>query len=102
MSNCWIKWGFDFIVIKNKIEQLPLVDTNKLDKLYWRIDKLCKSHDKDFEIWWSYLDFLRANYIFSKDLVKQLNWTSFKWRLAVFLLAFFWTTLFGWKAFNFK
>lgn len=103
MSNCWIKWEFDFVIIKDYIEQLPLVDVNKLDKLYDRIDKeCCTPHDLAFENGWYYFDFLKANYIFSRGIVRLLNWTSFYGKLAVFIMAFLWTTIFGKKAFNFK
>lgn len=102
MSACWWKWGFDFVIIKDKISKLPLVNPEKLDKLYARIEELCKIHDLAYDKWTDYFDFLRANYIFARDLAWLLSWTTKYWRATIFLLAFFWTTLFGRKYFNFK
>jgi len=103
MSNCGLKWKFDFVIIKEKISNLPFVNKNKLNKLWLRIDdECCLPHDFAFNKWGWFKDYIKANYNFALNLIHLLYWTSVTWRLIVFWLAFFWTTLFWHSWFKFK
>ena len=102
MSNwCGWEWSFKFTTLRDKLKNLPFVDKNKLEKLYYDIEtKACNPHDDKFEEWGWLTDFLRANKEFWIDVIRMLHWTTILGRLTTFLLLFLWTTLLGWKFFN--
>ena len=103
MSYCWWQWWYDFIDLKNRIEKLPWVNNDKLDKLYSDIEMtVCHPHDDRFTQWWWIIDYIRANYIFCIDLLGLLHWTSSMARFWLFLIVFTGLNLFWFKYFNFK
>jgi len=76
---CWGKWWFNFsdsmfYIIKN---------LNWYSKYYYYIlladlEKLCWEHDIDFTLWWTKMDFRKANLIFAYKVFKLVSWG--KWR----------------------
>ena len=103
MSNCWGKGSFDFIRIKNIIEKAPFVNHRKLNKLWKNIDiKVCKVHDKDFDIWTWFIDYLKANHRFWVNLLKLLHWTTTVTRINIYFISVGLLTLFWFKFFNWK
>lgn len=100
---CWWEWWFKFELLKDRIKKLPFFDINKIESLYKDIEKkCCYPHDIRFEIWWNIFDFIKANYIFSKDLIWILQWTTIFWRFTIFLVSFILLNIFWIRYFNFK
>ena len=103
MSNCWGKWSFDFVRIKNIIEKAPFVNPKKLNKLWKDIDtRWCLKHDKAFLKGWNLLSFLKANHEFWIDVLSCIYWTTTFTRVNVYVILVVSTTLFWWKFFNWK
>lgn len=100
---CWGQWGFKFKTLKKWIKKLPFVDEKKLDSLYYDIEtKACNPHDERFEEGWNIFDFLAANRDFAQDVISLMRWTTSLWRLFIFCMLFFWTSIFWIKYFNWK
>ena len=102
MSNwCWGEDWFKFSSIRNKVKKLPLVNIEKLDSCYIKIEeKACNPHDDKFELWGGIYDFLKANKEFATDVITILHWTTTFWRLSTFLLLFWGTSTLWIKYFN--
>jgi hypothetical protein len=126
MSNwCWGEWGFKFSILKNAIKKLPWVNWKELDKVYNEIELWpCKEHDDDFEKGGGIKNYLKAKKKLAIKVIKLLQrnlwrifWKTFItkksrilfmilttpiWRGLIFVLIFWWTTLFWFKYFNWK
>lgn len=100
---CWGEWWFKFKTILIWIKYIPYFDFKKAESLYNTIEaKACNPHDKKFEKWWNIIDFLRANYEFTEDLLKVLHWSNSFWRMCIatlcmLLLNTFWIKYFNWN-----
>jgi len=93
----WGKWWIQFTDIARK---LPAFESDKEQKLLYNVDLISDIHDYKYFIWWSYIDFIKANYDLSVDLFTLLHWTNIIARIFVFLLVFISTSLFGYKYFT--
>ena len=101
MSNCWAKWWYDFVHLKNRIKKLPWVKPYKLDSLFNTAEKkACNPHDKRADIWWGIFAYIKSNYIFAVDLMSIMRFTTVFGRLTIFLLAFIWTCLWWIRTYN--
>ncbi len=90
---CWWKWH-------NLLKLIPNFDDTKWEKLKADMNLICNIHDKTYNKGWKLFDFLKANYILWKNMNELFYWTKF--RLLIFSVFFLWTTLFGFKYYNWK
>lgn len=103
MSRCWADWKFDFINLKDRLVKLKFFKKELADNLFNKIEnKCCIPHDNRFDEGGNIIDYIKANYIFSIDLISILHWTSIYWRLNIFFITFFWLNIFSYKSFNWK
>ena len=86
----------------NLFKYLPRFNSKKFFQLKLDLNLIADIHDLSYNKWWNVLDFIKANYILWKNVIRLLHWTNFFWRLLVFLWLFLWTTLFGFKYFNWE
>jgi len=95
---CWWKWGINF---GGLMKALPYFNEWKWKRLLQDLTYLCNWHDIQFWKWWSYFDFVRANFLFSYWVFKLIHWTRLFYRIVIFIVLFLWLT-FKWKKyFNF-
>lgn len=105
---CWWEWWFKFSILKNRIIKLKFFDINKIELLYSKIEiNCCNPHDDLFDKWGWIIDFIKANYKFSNDLILILHWTNTIWRFYIFITSFillniFWIRFFNWTYWNKK
>ncbi len=97
----WI-WGKGWINFDKVISWLPYFDTKKWEKLHNDLDLISCIHDYEYFKWWNVLDFLKANFKLSMNVIELLHWTKWYSRLWIFILVFWWTTMFWFKYFNWK
>ena len=97
----WIWWK-GWINFDKLINKLPYFDTTKWKKLHQDLDYLSMCHDLSYNKGWNLFNFLKANYILWKNVIKLIHWTNLFWKVLVFLCIFLWTTLFGFKYYNWK
>lgn len=96
---CWWKWGFNFTKALNKI---PYFNSNKKQELLFDLSLICNMHDLQYNKWWTFLDFINYNYILANNVMRLFHWTNSIARMILFVLIFWWTTLFWYKYFNKK
>ena len=93
------KW---WVKITKQLRKLPWFNRKKWKQLLIDMDLVSDMHDVRFYIWWWFISFLRANWKFSYNILRLLHWTTFMSRFLLFTTLFLWTTLLGWKYFNFS
>lgn len=98
---CWKKWGFNFSIFFDKVQNFFGFKNEKFDSFKYDIKELC-SFDHDIRFWegWNILDFLVSNYIFANEVLKLMRWTNVYWRFISFCVIFFWLSIFWTSAFN--
>jgi len=98
---CWWKGGFNFSKFLENIKKTPSFDEIKFSKFKDDLRVVCGFHDYKFFVWWNFIDFIVANLTLANDIQQLTHWRWYIRRIATFLAVFLWTTLFGWKYFNF-
>ena len=96
-NGCGWKWGIDF---ENLLKSFPKFREDKWKKLLQDLHLICNLHDIWFAKGGWYIDFIKANWLFAKNVKQLVHWTNKKYRWALFVFVFLLTTCFGWKYFN--
>ena len=75
-------------------------DINKQEYLLYDLDFICDIHDLQYWKGGWIFSYIKANYILAKNMYTLLHW--FNCRKILFIVVFLWTTLFGFKYYNWK
>jgi len=90
-------------IVRANIVFLPNFEAEKLSSFLDTVElKLSNPHDVRFYIWWWLYKFIKANFIFAKDLYKILHWTSKYEKITLCVVVFLILIKFWRKYFNFK
>ena len=99
----WI-WGENASLkhIIDDILDLPYFEADKYQELFEDIERISIWHDISYFIPWNYLDFTKANIIFSWRLYKLLCWTRWYKRIWIAMITFIvlqihWKKYFNWE-----
>ena len=98
-NGCWGKWGFNFTKF---MAHLPYFDSKKWNKLLNDLTLICNMHDIWYYEWGWFVDYIKANYKFAKNVFLLIHWTNLLVRVFILIILFVWTTLFWFKYFNWK
>jgi len=93
------KWWIKFT---KELSKLPWFNREKWKQLLIDMDLVSDMHDVRFYIWWWFISFLRANWKYWANMIRLFHWSTFTSRFLLFTTLFLWTTLLGWKYFNFS
>jgi len=93
----WWKWWIKFT---KELAKLPWFKRWYKKQLLIDMDLVSDMHDIRFHIWWWFKSFLRANWNFAANMIRLFHWSTFTSRFLLFTTLFIWTTLVGWRYFN--
>lgn len=91
---CGWKWGWS---ISDSLESLPYFQTKKKKNLLSDLKILCCLHDYDY---FNKNGFIKSNYKLAIRTLQLLHWTSTWKKICIFILMFWWTTLFWHNYYN--
>lgn len=103
MARNWCGWegGFKFRTILTWLKKIPNFDFEKAESLYDTIeDKVCNPHDDRFTEWGGVIEFYKANYEFTENLLRELHWSTITGRAFIALISMFFLNTIWIKYFN--
>ena len=91
------KWWIKFT---KELSKLPWFKKWKWKKLLADIDMVSNIHDIRFYIWTWFIQYIKANWEFSYNMLRLMWWTTVLARILLFITLFFGTSIFWVRYYN--